>query len=256
MPYQRTVQQGPRARASASAANDIWGERTPLSDPILVVSAKVPDLRYLGRAYNRDFHVVFEHLARATMSENTQLYRNLCLRILPGWEIWRESLKFAQGEFLKEMLTFSGARSFLSALGDCSLPPEARARVERVSAAFVDSMPEGTLYIIPEGTAYDPRECRVPALPLRAICRDRLIYPLLVRGSESWLALWYLCRWYRLPYGGLRRFLYTAAGRRFETYEWLVPGVGRQAQLYVPLSQAPDFLLALAGYWRAMNVRC
>ena len=190
--------QGTQARQGARTGadpNDIWGERTPYSDPILVVSRKVPDLRYLGRAYNRDFHLVFEHLARATMSENTQLYRNLCLRILPGWEVWREGMRFAQGNFLKEMMTLAGARSFLSALADCPLTPEARERVEEVSAAFVDSTPEGTLFIIPEGSPYDPNERHIPSLPLRAICRDRLMYPLLVNDSDRWLALAYLCRW-------------------------------------------------------------
>ena len=251
--------QGTQARQGARTGadpNDIWGERTPYSDPILVVSRKVPDLRYLGRAYNRDFHLVFEHLARATMSENTQLYRNLCLRILPGWEVWREGMRFAQGNFLKEMMTLAGARSFLSALADCPLTPEARERVEEVSAAFVDSTPEGTLFIIPEGSPYDPNERRIPSLPLRAICRDRLMYPLLVHDTERWLPLAYLCRWYRLPYGGIRHFMAQGASRRYDTREWIVPGVNRVPQFYVPEEAAPDFLLELAGYWRSMNARC
>ena len=239
-----------------SAGGDIWGEKTPFSDPILVVSRKVPGLRYLGRAYNREFHLVFEHLARATMSENTQLYRNLCLRILPGWEVWRENLRFAQGNYLKEMMTIASARSFLSALADCPLSPEAREKVEQVGTAFVDSTPEGTLFIIPEGSPYDPDECRIPTLPLRAICRDRLMYPLLVRDTESWLSLGYLCRWYRLPYAGVRHFMAQGASRRFDSREWSVPGVNRVPQFYVPVEAAPDFLLELAGYWRAMNARC
>ena len=251
--------QGTQARQGARTGadpNDIWGERTPYSDPILVVSRKVPDLRYLGRAYNRDFHLVFEHLARATMSENTQLYRNLCLRILPGWEVWREGMRFAQGNFLKETMTLAGARSFLSALADCPLTPEARERVEEVSAAFVDSTPEGTLFIIPEGSPYDPNERHIPSLPLRAICRDRLMYPLLVHDTERWLPLAYLCRWYRLPYGGIRHFMAQGASRRYDTREWIVPGVNRVPQFYVPEEAAPDFLLELAGYWRSMNARC
>lgn len=246
-----------RTRQTAPAAEkDIWGSQPPRSDPVLVVSRKVPGLRYVGIMNGRDFHVLFEHLAKAARAENTQLYRNLRMRLLPGWQIWRESFADSTGQYSLDSLTFKGARAFLDALVNSPMSREDREYLCLMSRAFTESMPEGTLHPVPRSYPYRLASRSVPSLPLRAVCADRLLFPQLIQDGDVWLALGILTRWYNLHHASTHQFLSSDAGRRFGARAWYLPTIDRQRLLYVPMDCAPDCLLALAGHWRAMNYPC
>ena len=246
-----------RTRQTASVAEkDIWGSATPRSDPVLVVSRRVPGLRYVGIMNGRDFHVVFDHLAKAVHAENTQLYRNLRMRLLPGWQIWRESFVDSTGQYSLDSLTFKGARAFLDALSNSPMSRAEREHLSLVSQAFTGSMPEGILHPVPKSCPYRLASRSIPGLPLRAICVDKLLFPQLVHDGDVWLALGILTRWYNLHYASTSQSLDSDAGRRFGARAWYLPAIDRQRLLYVPMDNAPDCLLALAAHWRAMRYPC
>ena len=250
---------GRSARYPQGAGRD-WEQdslRTqPWSAPIVVVSRLVPGLCYGGRINNWDFHVIFSHLARAAGAEGTQLYRNLSARLLPGWQIWKETFPSSRGRISLDCLTFAGARAFLKGLEDCPLGREHRALLPRLQEAFADSLPEGDLYPVPLGFPWDIHVLQAPPLPLRAIIADKVLVPVLLKDGTTWLAIGMLCYWYRLHTYSLQDFERTARARCFDLRHWFVPGLNVRAQTYVPLDAAPDCLMALAAYWRSLDYSC
>ena len=184
----------------------------------------------------------------AIHAENTQLYCNLRMRLLPGWQIWRASFVDSTGQYSLDSLTFKGARAFLDALSNFPMSREERELLTLVSQAFTGSMPDGILHPIPKSCPYRLASRSIPGLPLRGICVDKLLFPQFVHDGDVWLALGILTRWYNLHYASTNQFLDGEAGRRFGARAWYLPAMDRQRLLYVPMDNAPACLLTLAAH--------
>ncbi len=252
-----------RETGSRGAAGPwIWRDEpreddVPLSEPVLVLSGRVRDFRYVGRMHGRDFHVVFQQLVMCTGTEDTPLCRSLRRRLLPGWQLWKESFSDCRGRHSLDCLTFDGARDFLRALLTCELPREVRRKIEAVQPAFAGDGPEGILYPVPPLYAWDLSTRRIPGTPCRALAAGRTLFPLIETdlGRERWLSLWLLCRWYCLDYPSARGVLLERRGE-FQAREWAVTGFGRRKFLHLPLAQGPEALQALGAHWRSRGFPC
>ncbi len=232
---------------------DIWGDAPPRSGPVLVVSSKAPGVRYIGRMMGSDFHVILEHAAALVGAGNTQLYRALRRRMMPGWQVWREVFYDNGVRVLRDCLTFAGVRAFFSQLAVPGLPSCDPYRLHLAWPAFEGDAPEGMFYPLP-ARPYALDVMRIPNTPLRALRAGRFLFPCVERSDGLWIPQQTFCRWFGLSSAAVGRFLNDHRGE-FGEKSWLLTGVGGPRQLYVPVRRMSECLLALAALWRSNGMQ-
>lgn len=259
----RRTTTGTRSGTAASSRRTSWSRARPLpddgpecatpkSDPILVVSRLVPGVRYLGVAVDGVFHVVLSHLAALSGSLDTQFYRGLRARVVPGWQIWRLNFRNVKGCVVHDTVPLRVARSYLDTVAENRLTAEERERLEDVRGCFLGDGPEGELQPLPYGVPADLTRLVTPRSPLRALWHDGFCFPLLVGSSGRRLALDRLAAWYRLDRDDVRRHVLNETDRRvFRPELVFAANVSRERELYVPVRLAPACLAELADRFRA-----